>query len=243
MEKVKIGSEFYEIEEILPISSNVLRLVFAEAVPATYGDIITYTAGGCQGGLISSYDTVYRDEGQTIYLSNDGSVYTPAETTEGPVEPPEPFEPSLEELKAAKRREISGACEQLIYAGVDVTLMDKSVGHFSLSEHDQINLFGKQIQITAGMEKIEYHADGQPCRYYSKEDMQDIITAAMWHVSYHTTYCNALNIWIAGIDQAEDLETVFYGVEVPEAYQSDVLKAYLIQKVTMTEGETDETAS
>lgn len=171
------------------------------------------------------------------------SVYTPANNSEGPVEPPEPFEPSLEELKAAKRREISATCEQLIYAGVDVTLADKSVGHFSLSEHDQINLFGKQIQVTAGMEKIEYHADGQPCRYYSKEDMQTIITAAMWHVSYHTTYCNALNIWIAGIEHAEDLETVSYGVEVPEAYQSDVLKAYLIQKVTMTEGETDETAS
>lgn len=243
MEKVKIGSEFYEIEEIVPFSPNVLRLVFADAVPVAYGDITTYTAGGCQGGLLSGYDTIYRDEGQTIYLSNDGSVYTPAETSEGHVEPPEPFEPSLEELKAAKRRGISSACEQLIYAGVEVTLADKSVGHFSLSEHDQINLFAKQIQVAAGMEKIEYHADSQPCRYYSKEDMQTIITAAMWHVSYHTTYCNALNIWIAGLEQAEDLETVSYGVEVPDVYQSDVLKAYLIQKAAMTEGETDETAS
>jgi len=245
MEKVKIGDKelFYDIQEILPINTHVLRIVFANSLPASYGDITTYTAGGIEGVTLTGYDTVYRDEGKTVYLSNDKSVYIPVETSTGPMDPPEPYTPTLEELKASKRREISAACEKAIYEGVDIKLADGTIEHYSLTEHDQLNLFGKQIQVSAGVEKIEYHSDGRPCRYYDATDMQTIISVAMWHVSYHTTYCNALNIWISGIEQAGDLKTISYGVEVPEAYQSDVLKAYLIQKAAMTEGVRDETAS
>ena len=63
--------------------------------------------------------------------------------------------------------------------------------------------------------------------------MQTIITKAMWHVSYHTTYCNALNMWVAGAETADDLQQIFYGADVPEQYQSEVLKAYLLQITAM----------
>ena len=107
-----------------------------------------------------------------------------------------------------------------------------------MTEHDQINLFGKQAQLAAGVEQLEYHADGQPCRYYCAADMQAIIQAAMWHVSYHTTYCNALNMWIVGCREKEEVMEIYYGADVPEEYQSDVLKAYLVE-IT---GGTDEAA-
>lgn len=135
---------------------------------------------------------------------------------------------TLEEWKEAKKVEVSADCEAIIYAGVNVTLADGSTEHFSLTEHDQLNLFGKQAQLSAGAEQLEYHADGQPCRYYSAADMQAIIDAAMFHVSYHTTYCNALNMWIAGCETAEEVQIIFYGADVPEEYQSDVLKAYIL---------------
>ena len=51
----------------------------------------------------------------------------------------------------------------------------------------------------------------------------------MWHVSYHTTYCNTLNMWIAGSQTAEEVQEIFYGADVPEEYQSEVLKTYLTQ--------------
>ena len=128
----------------------------------------------------------------------------------------------------------------MIYAGIDVELPSGTTEHFSLTEHDQINLFGKQAQLATGALQLEYHADGQPCRYYSAADMQSIIKAAMWHVSYHTTYCNALNMWIEGCETAEDVQEIFYGADVPEKYQSEVLKAYLLQIAGMAGGN-DET--
>ena len=155
------------------------------------------------------------------------------------VAPEEKKPETLKEFKTAKKQEISQACEQIIYAGISVTLADGTVEHFALTEHDQLNLFGKQAQLAAGAEQLEYHSDGKPCRYYSATDMQTIITAAMQHVSYHTTYCNALNMWVVGCETTEELQQIFYGVDVPEQYQSEVLKTYLLEIASLAGDDAD----
>ena len=230
MEHIKIkGSDLcYEIQSITKPAEHILQIVFKDAVPEDWGEIQLYTAGGILATILEGWTTVYRSDGQTIYLSDDGSVYqTPDPDTGGEILPPEPYVPTLEELQAAKKREISQACENAIYSGVDVKLSDGSTEHFSLTEHDQLNLFGKQVQLAAGTTELEYHADGQPCRYYSAKDMQIITSMAMAFVSYHTTYCNAVNMWIAGCETADEIQQIYYGADVPEQYQSDVLKAYI----------------
>lgn len=241
METIRINQDgkVYGIKSIHPVAEHVIRIVFAEEIPEEYGDIQVYTAGGYQCANLPGYGTVYRSEGQTVYLSDNGCVYLP------PEEPGEqlPFyTPTLKERQAAKKLEVSAACERAIYKGVSVTLNDGSTKHFSLTMHDQINLFGKQAQLAAGEEWLEYHADGQPCQYYSAVDMQAIIQAAIWHVSYHTTYCNALNMWIAGCQDAEDVQQIFYGADVPEEYRSKVLDTYLLQIAAMA-GDENETVS
>lgn len=233
MEKIRIGKEkrWYEISSIRPESANVLEIVFTDAIPAIWGNITIYTEDGTEATTLTGYETVYKQDGQTVELSNDGSVYTPSAPPE-PAEPPEPFVPTLEEVRAGKKAEVSAACEQIIYAGINVTLSDGTTEHYSLTEHDQLNLFGKLSQISVGAAQLEYHADGQSCRYYTAVDMQAIIQAAMWHVSYHTTYCNALNMWIAGCQSTEEVQEIFYGADVPKQYRSEVLNAYLVQIAT-----------
>lgn len=157
MEKIKINhtGPAYGIQSITPVSEHVIRIVFAGSIPAEWGDIGVYTAGDLQCANLPGYDTVYRDEGQTVYLSDDGSVYAPPELPDGnPDLPPEPYVPSEEELLAAagsaKRREISLACEQAIYAGVDVTLSDGTMEHYSLTPHDQLNLLDRRARLAEG---------------------------------------------------------------------------------------------
>ncbi|MCQ4754728.1 DUF4376 domain-containing protein [Enterocloster bolteae] len=233
MEKIKIGESdmLYEIKSIHPMSSHVMQVVFAGSIPIAWGDITIYTEDGTKATTLTGYETVYKQDGQTVELSNDGSVYTPPASPE-PAEPPEPYVPTLEEVRVGKKAEVSAACEQIIYAGINVTLSDGTTEHYSLTEHDQLNLFGKLSQISVGAAQLEYHADGQSCRYYTAIDMQAIIQAAMWHVSYHTTYCNALNMWIAGCQSTEEVQEIFYGADVPKQYRSEVLNAYLVQIAT-----------
>ena len=118
---------------------------------------------------------------------------------------------ALKNIKSLKLKEISDKCEETIYAGVDVEMTD-GIHHFSLTEKDQLNIFGLQAKISAGQTALEYHADGQPCKYYSVEDIQKLITAAMTLVSYNTTYCNSLNMWIKAETDSSVIENISYGL-------------------------------
>jgi len=218
------SKDVYEVE-FSRISTHVVQIV---------GDIPAKTKGftlsrdeADDGWDYKGFKTVYRKIEGGVQFSDDGSVYVAPPEPE-PEPEPEPYVPTLEEIKEAKLAEIGMACEQTIYAGVDVPL-PSGVEHFSLSEKDQINLFGKQAQMAAGAEKFEYHQDGHPCRYYTKDEMQMIVETALAYVTYHTTYCNALNIWIKSAEDAETVDAVTYGCEVPEEYQSEVLKDILMQ--------------
>ena len=233
MEKIRIGKEKrrYEISSIRPESTNVLEIVFTDAIPAIWGDITIYTDDGTEATTLYGYETMWKQEGSRVWLSNDGSVYTPPAPPE-PAEPPEPYVPTLAEVQDNKKAEVNAACEAMIVSGVNVTLADGTVEHFDLKERDQLNLFGKQIQVNAGLESIEYHTDTTPttnCKYYSNADMQSIIQAAMWHVSYHQTYCISLKVWIDACEAKEEVEEIFYGADIPERYQSEVLKSYLVR--------------
>lgn len=210
-----------------PLTGAVVEIVF-ESDAQDPEDLIQFSLindGGKVFGEYSGYGTVYRKIPGGYQLSKDGSVYAPPEE-QVPVPEPDQPEPTLEELKLAKKQEVGAACEQIIYAGVSVELPG-GLEHFSLTEKDQINLFGKQAQLEAGSYQVEYHQDGHACRYYTASEMQQIIEAAMFHVSYHTTYCNSLNMWISGSETKDELGTIFYGADIPDKYISVVLADYL----------------
>ena len=66
--------------------------------------------------------------------------------------------------------------------------------------------------------------------------MQKIVDTAMFYVSYNTTYCNALNMWIKGAEKASDLENIAWGAEIPEEYQNEVLVDYMSYVAEMSGG-------
>lgn len=141
---------------------------------------------------------------------------------------PEIINPSdlitLEYVKESKINEMSRTCNQVIEAGFDIELGGK-VEHFSLTTQDQLNLISLSSMAANGMEAIPYHADGEICRFYSNAEMQAIVARATAFKIYHTTYFNALKNYINSLDTIEAIAAITYGVELPEAYQSDVLKS------------------
>ena len=244
MEKIKIkgSSKSYEIRSIQTIEPHVMQIVFVGTPLTKWGDITLYTDGGIECATLTGWTTVYRDEGQTVYLSDDSSVYhTPDPDTGGEILPPEPYTPTLEELQAAKKQEVNAACNKTIVEGFDVKLSDGQIHHFTMKEEDQIAFLTCLALISKGETAIPWHPNGsstQPCVFYSTDDMQKITDAAYEHRTFHTTYCNSLKIWVEATETAEELQEIYYGADVPETYQSDVLKAYLKAKESV--GGTDE---
>lgn len=242
MEKTKSRVSSTRSGAIQTIEPHVMQIVFVGTPPTKWGDITLYTDGGIECATLTGWTTVYRDEGQTVYLSDDSSVYqTPDPDTGGEILPPEPYVPTLEELQAAKKQEVNAACNKTIVEGFDVELSDGQIHHFTMKEEDQIAFLTCLALISKGETAIPWHPNGsstQPCVFYSTDDMQKITDAAYEHRTFHTTYCNSLKIWVEATETAEELQEIYYGADVPETYQSDVLKAYLKAKESV--GGTDE---
>ena len=116
----------------------------------------------------------------------------------------------LDELRAVKKEEIGAACTAAIYAGVSV-----GESHYSLTEHDQMELTAQYTLVKEGAPAVPYHADGELCRMYPADEFTALARAATAHVFYHRTYCNHVNAWIARA-QAEELDGIVYGAQLPE---------------------------
>lgn len=172
----------------------------------------------------SAYTTLYREIDGGVQFSNDGSVYVEPI----PPTPPKPYIPTLEEVKEQKVAEINDIQQETIQNGIDVTLSDGTVEHFSLTDRDQNDLDSLKDEVNEGSEKIPWHVDDESihCRYYSNEDMRTITTAAKRFVTYHVTYFRDLRIYIRSMEDKESVEAVYYGTYVPTEYQSEVLRDF-----------------
>ena len=125
-----------------------------------------------------------------------------------------------EAVTASMRR----ACADAITGGVDVVLESGETCHFSLTLEDQLNLMNLQSMADAGAAQLPYHADGEDCRYYSPEELHTITQAATRWKMYQESYFNSLRGYIASLETQEQLEAVRYGMEIPEAFRTDVLR-------------------
>lgn len=186
----------------------------------------------------TEFRTVYRNVEGGVQFSNDGSVYVAVPVPE-PIQTPEPVQITIEEAIEMKVEEMNMEQQMFIQNGIDVTLTDGSVEHFTLFDQDQTSLMGLQVQVAQGVESIPWHTSDQSvhCKYYSNADMTLIVTAAMQFVTYHVTYFRDLRIYIRSLKSKDKVEAVTYGMEIPEKYQSQPLKDMLAAMSTGTEEE------
>lgn len=132
---------------------------------------------------------------------------------------------TVEYAKQLKIKEMSNACQSIIYSGIDVTLADGESHHFSLTDQDQKDLSEIKALAKDGVELLPYHEDGQLCKFYSATDILAITTMATNYIIYHTTYFNSLQAYIKSLRSLNTISRVEYGMEIPEKYQSEVWKA------------------
>lgn len=137
---------------------------------------------------------------------------------------------TVEYVKNTKIAEMNMMCTNLIQKGFDTKLSDGSSYHFSLTEQDQLNLITLSTMVASGETEIPYHADGEPCKFYTVNDINAILTAATAWKTYQVTYNNSLKTYINSLEKITDISAITYGIEIPVDYQSDVLKALLMQQ-------------
>ena len=138
---------------------------------------------------------------------------------------------TLEETKEEKVTEMNNTQQSVIQQGLDITLSDGTVEHFTLKDQDQTSIMGLQTLVAQGIECIPWHTADQSehCKYYSNADMAIIAEKALQFITYHVTYFRDLRIYIRSLQTKEEIQNVTYGMEIPLEYQSEVLKDFLVQ--------------
>lgn len=148
---------------------------------------------------------------------------------------PEPFvsiedQATLQFVRDSKITEMSRTCRTVIEGGIDIELQD-GTHHFSLDTQDQLNLISLGAMADT-QELIPYHADGEICKFYTAAEIKSIVAAATAHKIYHTTYYNALKGYINSLETIQEISEIYYGIELPIAYQSDVYRVITNENAT-----------
>ena len=154
----------------------------------------------------SLYTTVYREIDGGAQFSNDGSVYIE----------PEPYVPTLEDIKNEKKDEIISTYDGVMIQGTSVALSDKSIVNISITQ-DFINttntaylsamtLYGQEGVL------IPFEIDNV-CYSYSPIDVLLIYIAEQQFIVYNKSLKNELLATIDRKEIKEDVEFVTYSLD------------------------------
>lgn len=135
-------------------------------------------------------------------------------------------------IQSAKLAEISAACNAVIVAGVDLEFNGETV-HFNLSIEDQSNIANLFRVVELGGSEFPYQADGGVCRIYSAAEIAQIYIAAQTLITTQTTYHNTLKAYVQTLTTVEELETITYGMDLPEEYAVQMAEKLAVAQTQM----------
>ena len=116
--------------------------------------------------------------------------------------------PDLASIKSVKVAEIKQACESYIYAGTDVIMLDNSIEHFTYTLADQSNISEMFTAVMAGATEYPYHADGEICKIYTKEQIVTIYGTLSLFKTEATTYHNSLKAQINAMTDVDAISAI-----------------------------------
>lgn len=114
----------------------------------------------------------------------------------------------VDSIKGEKINEIKKDCEDYIYAGTSVTYADGATEHFTYNLADQSNISEMFTAVMAGATEYPYHADGEICKIYTKEQIVAIYGTLSLFKTEATTYHNSLKAQINAMTDADAISAI-----------------------------------
>lgn len=133
----------------------------------------------------------------------------------------------LSHIKNQKIEELKEVCNKTITSGFDIILSDGINYHFSLELTDQLKISKLNDRAINGVTELPWHVDNGLCKFYKADDIIAINQKMEYFIEYHTTYFNSLKNYIKNIGDKNDIINIYYGIEIPKPYQSEVLMEML----------------
>lgn len=120
--------------------------------------------------------------------------------------------------KSIKIPELSNACNEAINAGTTIQFSNGPSEMFTYNIDDQANISEMTNAMIMGATSYPYHASGDDCRMYSKDEIVQIYSTLSALKTHHLTYYNQLRAYVNSLTSAEDVYNVQYGQELTGIY-------------------------
>ena len=141
---------------------------------------------------------------------------------------------SLEEYRAYKIKQYGDECQKKIYAELMWKL--HMVKNTSATGDDQANIKTLSDVAMATKVSLPYHADGSQCKVYTYQDIIKIYCEIQKLILAETSYCNALNTYVRGLNTKEQIAAVKYGQEITDQAIKTNMDTVIAQGNAVMEG-------
>lgn len=202
------------------INKNVLVITFNDNTPSQDEVVNGFEILNENNDFVQAeykeYTTIYRiyeDNKKRIELSNDESVYVEPE----PIPEPEPYVPSLDEIRTQKINELSSLCNMNIVNGVTFSVGGEAES-FSYDHNDQTNIREAFDIALITKTPMYYHSNNNAKKLYSVEQIIELYYRQFINKMHHTIYYNQLKMYINTLGDRESIENVEYGQELTGGY-------------------------
>lgn len=212
---VQYNDVLYHAQWLRPITSNKYEYVNAELIEIDENE----------------YNILY----ESLEKHEEIIVEQPPEETEIPPQLDPNTELTVETVRQYKIEEMSHINHRIITEGLDIVTEDGRTHHLSLTDADQRNITGCVAMLGLGYDKVSYHFDDEYCAYLNAEQVGELARTVFEFIARYETYFNSLKQYINSLETIEEISQITYGVEIPEEYQSEVLKDFLAQSGNIEE--------
>lgn len=220
MEKIKISNKELEIVRIIE-NNPLLEIIFPQATNLAGIDlskIELMTSGGILCANLIGYITIYKVDGNSIVLSNDGSVYT-----EPLIKPVEPYEPTPEEITSqfdnAKKIKVELSKTLLDSYLTEHHLLFTEGKYYSVTREKQnllnnaISVYQMKIQYGESNPTIKWNATGEQCTEWTINNITALALSIAAYVEPLVAKQQAYEIQINSCTIKEELESMVINYE------------------------------
>lgn len=122
------------------------------------------------------------------------------------------------QAKEYKINHLESQCSDAITKGRKIAFADGKEEEFTYTIEDQLNIAELANSAMNGTDSYLYHANGSPCRSYTKDEIILIYKTLYEHKWKCLVYFNQLRAYVESLTTAEEVNAVEYGQELTGEY-------------------------
>ena len=228
-----------DLQRVKRVFSNItkIEIYVSNNLVASYTQYDTYGAISYDGQIFVQHENIFTDCMRVSLIRT--SLVDEVNRLSELVEPVIDIDSmTVDEYRDYLMKQIGKQCRAEIYDGTQIQLPSTgAIEKYTYNDDDQRNLTNAMAILIVAPElpSVPYHPSGGMCRMIPAADLVTIYGTLQVRLTYLTTRCNFMNVWLRSITDKDQLLQINWDTELPEEYNQQVSEIYSQSLTIMNE--------